>query len=321
MINLKTACIFLIAGSIAACDNNAASKSSGDSTTTSSSNAAENNYSCPMHPEVTGKKGDTCHICGMELEKTDTTSIREYFMEFRTAPESFVPGDEVTLSLLPKKRDKQGTADLDVTHEKKIHLIVVSDDLSMFQHLHPDLASDGSYKVKAQFPIAGNFHLFADYKPAGGTALVDKFKTKVQGPVRPPVTFSSDKLSGTSGNYSIELKPASGKFTSGSLMHIEGIIKKNGKPVDANTLDNYLGAKAHFVVVGVSEKDYLHVHPGLTKGNLDLQTTFTKPGVYRGWVQFNGDGKIHTIDFTMNVVQGTNSDPKKEASDDHSNHH
>ena len=28
-------------------------------------------YACPMHPEVTGKQGDTCSKCGMDLEKVD----------------------------------------------------------------------------------------------------------------------------------------------------------------------------------------------------------------------------------------------------------
>ncbi len=27
-------------------------------------------FSCPMHPDVTGKKGDTCPQCGMDLEET-----------------------------------------------------------------------------------------------------------------------------------------------------------------------------------------------------------------------------------------------------------
>ena len=26
-------------------------------------------YACPMHPEITGKEGDTCSKCGMDLEK------------------------------------------------------------------------------------------------------------------------------------------------------------------------------------------------------------------------------------------------------------
>lgn len=28
-------------------------------------------YTCPMHPEVTGNKGDTCPKCGMDLEKVE----------------------------------------------------------------------------------------------------------------------------------------------------------------------------------------------------------------------------------------------------------
>lgn len=35
---------------------------------TTASPADEVAYACPMHPEVTGKKGDTCSKCGMDLE-------------------------------------------------------------------------------------------------------------------------------------------------------------------------------------------------------------------------------------------------------------
>jgi hypothetical protein len=34
-------------------------------------------FACPMHPEVTGKEGDTCSKCGMKLEAvkdSDSTS-------------------------------------------------------------------------------------------------------------------------------------------------------------------------------------------------------------------------------------------------------
>ena len=32
---------------------------------------AEAVYACPMHPEITGKEGDTCNQCGMALEKIE----------------------------------------------------------------------------------------------------------------------------------------------------------------------------------------------------------------------------------------------------------
>ena len=101
---------------------------------------------------------------------------------------------------------------------------------------------------------------------------------------------------------------------------------KDGKQVDANSLENYLGAKAHMVVISLNEKEYLHVHPDVAEGKLDLHTTFKNPGIYRGWIQFQAEGKIHTTDFTLNVTQGSPDDIKKAGAehgakgDEHSNH-
>lgn len=82
------------------------------------------------------------------------------------------------------------------------------------------------------------------------------------------------------------------------------------------------------MLISLNEKEYLHVHPGVEDGKFDLHTTIEKPGTYRGWIQFNGDGKIHTIDFTWNVTQGSAEDIKKASEghgsktsgEDHSNH-
>lgn len=43
-----------------------------DSTTTA--------YACPMHPEITGKQGDKCSKCGMELKavkSNDSTEVHD----------------------------------------------------------------------------------------------------------------------------------------------------------------------------------------------------------------------------------------------------
>ncbi|MGL1147887.1 hypothetical protein ACSTLC_24005, partial [Vibrio parahaemolyticus] len=57
-------------------------------------------------------------------------------------------------------------------------------------------------------------------------------------------------------------------------------------------------------------------------GKFDLHTTFEKPGVYRGWIQFQSKGKVYTSDFVMNVAEG-NADNMKSMDmkkDEHTDH-
>ncbi len=278
-------------------------------------------YSCPMHPEVTGKEGESCPKCGMKLEHNDdaATPAGTYFMQYSASSASIEPNKEVMLSFTPKKKNAEGEqVALEIEHEKKIHLILVSDDLSWFDHIHPEYNADGSYTVPAKFPAPGKYKAFADYKPSGAGHVVDKVDINVAGSAPAAKSFTTDKLAGNSGNYSFELRPATGKLLTGAQMHISGIVKQDGKEIDANTLDNYLGAKAHFVMVSLNEKEYLHVHPSVENGQFDLHTTFDKPGIYRGWAQFNAGGKLHTIDFTFNVTQGTAEEIKKANESQHS---
>lgn len=323
-MNLKTVLIASALLPLAmACNNDTkvASKETDSTTTVTKGHDQEHRFACPMHPDVTGKEGDTCPKCGMKLEHADQapTAAGTYFMQFVTAPTTVEPNKEVTLSLAPKKKDAANEqVALDVKHEKKIHLIVVSDDLSWFDHIHPEFGSDGAYTVKTKFPAPGKYKAFADYQPTGGSAVVDKIDIDVAGNAPAAKTFSGQKLTGTSDNYSFELIPTGGKLETGTPLHIEGIVKKDGKEINASSLDNYLGAKAHFVLISLNEKEYLHVHPEVEAGKFDLHTTIEKPGIYRGWVQFNADGKIHTIDFTWNVTKGSGT--ATPGADDHSGH-
>lgn len=314
----------------AACGNNA-STAQDNSDTTQAEAGHEHTYACPMHPEVTGKEGDTCPKCGMKLEHNDnagSANANTYFMEFSVSPAIVNPNQEVTLSLTPRiKANEKEQVPLDIEHEKKIHLIVVSDDLSYFDHIHPEFNADGSYKVPTKFPAGGKYTLFADYKPSGGNHALDKLTVDVTGTQPTAKTYTTDKRTGDAGDgFTVTLEPTGGKFITEVPMHIAGAVKLNGKEVDPNTLENYLGAKAHMVVVSRDEKEYLHVHPAVEGGKFDLHTTFQKPGIYRGWIQFQSKGKIYTADFVMDVKKGTEEDKKNataghgQASDSHKGH-
>lgn len=47
-----------------------------------SADVAEVKYACPMHPEITGKKGDVCSKCNMALEEVkdgaDSTDMHDH---------------------------------------------------------------------------------------------------------------------------------------------------------------------------------------------------------------------------------------------------
>jgi hypothetical protein len=88
-------------------------------------------------------------------------------------------------------------------------------------------------------------------------------------------------------------------------MHISAIVKKDGKEIPADQFENYLAAKAHVVMISEDTKDYLHVHPEVADGRLDLHTEFGRPGIFRGWLQFQTEGKVHTADFVVKVEEGT----------------
>jgi len=53
-------------GSDTTTNENAHTHAMSDSTATHASE--EMAYACPMHPEVTGKEGDKCSKCGMDLQ-------------------------------------------------------------------------------------------------------------------------------------------------------------------------------------------------------------------------------------------------------------
>ncbi|ESU19088.1 hypothetical protein FCR2A7T_25070 [Flavobacterium cauense R2A-7] len=55
----------LLAITLVSCNDKA--KETEKQTTETPVNSSEKMYACPMHPEVTGKKGDKCSKCGMDL--------------------------------------------------------------------------------------------------------------------------------------------------------------------------------------------------------------------------------------------------------------
>jgi len=265
----------------------------------------EHVYACPMHPEVTGKEGDKCSKCGMALVHADESAVKgNHSMKLGSVPAPPVSGKPATLSFIPVNSDDVNSpVPLDVVHEKKIHLIIVSEDLSWFSHIHPEYQSDGSYTVSETFPHGGTYFLYADYKPSGGMHQVDRLKIDVAGEKAEAKKYTESSLSSASDEFTVTLKPDGGRFVSNQSIHFDGVFTRNGAQFDVNDLNNYLEAKGHMVAIHTGTGEYVHLHPEVEGTILHFHTTFEKSGLYRVWLQFMAGNKLHTTSFVLNAVE------------------
>jgi hypothetical protein len=188
--------------------------------------------------------------------------------------------------------------ELETIHEKKAHIIIISEDLEYFSHLHPDKEVNGEYSVKVNLPFGGKFILFIEYKPKGSNKITERFNLLVGGNEKSKAVFKSERYHFENQNLSVILRPSRDLF-SGNEIHIPVAIFKDGKELNAAKFDDYLGEKAHAVLIGVTNFDFLHVHPMVMRNQLNLHMNIVKSGYYRLWLQFQIDGILYTTDFVI----------------------
>lgn len=214
-----------------------------------------------------------------------------------------LPGQNTTLTI--KLTDKAGKPidKLDTVHEKKLHLIVVSKDLSFFNHIHPEYKENGEFAITTLFPAAGDYKVIADFTPTGMGAVNKSQWIAVQGsapapqPVRPETVWKTE-TGGKAVTLSFDQLKAGKELT--LTFHIKDA--QTGKPV--TDLQPYLGAVGHVVILSQDAENYLHVHPADEKAtgpDAKFMTTFPHAGVYKIWGQFQHGGAVFTVPFVVEV--------------------
>lgn len=234
----------------------------------------------------------------------------KYRMRILSTPDIIESGKQVVFSFTPQILGRETEpVPLDVDHGYEMHLIMVSNDLSWFDHRHPGLSDLGTYEQTYTFEKGGIYNLFAEYKPTGSVDTVQVKTFGVNGGSVKWVNFSEPNLASLALPYSVLLSPGEGgKFESGKMQIILAAITKDGGAVDPNTLGDYLGGKGHMVIINIHDKAFLHVHPIVENGNLVFHTIFPKPGLYRAWLQFQTDNIVRTADFVIQVEEATNNE-------------
>jgi len=203
--------------------------------------------------------------------------------------------------------------DLEIVHEKPMHLIVISEDLSFFNHIHPMPVGDGSvFEVETEFPNPGKYRFYLDYSPKSVGHRLGRLDITVAGTPPPPVPLVVDKTDfQIVDGLKVTIKPEKA-FQANDALTLAFFVEdaKTGKPI--TDIEPYLGAFAHFNIVNQDHTETLHAHPLVEAKSKDerggpeigTRTIFPKAGIYKIWTQFQRNGKVIVAPFIINVAEG-----------------
>ncbi len=220
----------------------------------------------------------------------------------------------------------------DVDMTKRMHVIIVGDDLRTFLHVHPAQDRDGTFRIAVTVPAPGRYHIYADAEPHGYGQRVFRFDVPFgSGEMRRDVRRLQGVRAVRAGRYEVRLDRTTIPAGKEAMLNIS--ITADGRaPRD---LHPYLGGLAHAVFVNVLDLSYLHVHPtapgamrgmsGMHEGDvsggmssmddamtmndlpdtahvsspMQLAVVLPHAGIYVLWFQFRGGDAIHIARFVV----------------------
>ncbi len=207
----------------------------------------------------------------------------------------------INLKFLLKSPDGSYVFDegLEVIHTKKVHLVVVKNDLSTFQHLHPE---HGDQFWTSQFTLKdpGLYQVYANYQikdreeqVAINEISVGNFDSTISYPaLTPEQKVTRDDISAVLS------------LNAENPNHLTIELSKAGKPL--TNLGAYMGAAAHLIIFKHDKPElFLHAHAegieAAQDGKLDFMTNFAEAGTYTGYLQFMSQNILYTLPITFSV--------------------
>ncbi|TSC67021.1 MAG: cytochrome c bioproteinis protein transmembrane region, partial [Parcubacteria group bacterium Gr01-1014_72] len=188
-------------------------------------------------------------------------------VRFTGTGESPSVGGETTLSFAVEEAP-EGTPvdDLQIGHEKDMHVIGMRNDLTEFFHVHPEKDATGVWKTSITFTKGGTYKLWSDVTRAGATHTFGHpmFFVAGEGSDEPatPVVISKnvivDGYNASAGGYQVALH-YDGEVAVGRATSLHFTVRDvYGRAI---AVEPYLGAAMHLAAVKDDLSAYIHTHP------------------------------------------------------------
>jgi hypothetical protein len=279
-------------------------------------------YLCPMHPDVISDTAGTCPRCRMTLILGRPYDMRDYRVEMRTTPALVTAGTKtkIDLDVFHPGTGERVLAFVDV-HQKRYHLFLVSQDMEVFEHIHPEQNDDGSWSIEVTLPKSGYYKLLSDFVPFGGSAQFVATPLVTAGyagdliadsaKLSPDITASK-----TSGPLTASVSYDPPRFSPIVHSHLTFRLTRGATGEPVTDLQAYLGAFGHVLIVSEDLEHFVHSHPleipppesdfeNIRGGpEVIFEALMPEPGRYRAWAQFRYQDTVHTFPFTFEVADG-----------------
>src|SRR5262249_17417862 len=150
------------------------------------------------------------------------------------------------------------------------HLFVVSRDLEVFEHIHPEQKPDGVWEVSATIPKPGLYLIVSDFLPMRGSSQFIARPLLTAGApasVDAPSLAGSDEA-GTSKTVdgitaTISYRPS--RFWAEVSSDVTLDLKESATGTPITDLQPYLGSLGHTFAMSEDTLDFIHAHPALSE--------------------------------------------------------
>ena len=112
-------------------------------------------------------------------------------------------------------------------------------------------------------------------------------------------------MRGASEQTEIELRPAASPVPTKKTEIVPVSFRDRSSGQPATDLENYLGAKAHLILIHEDALTFVHCHPYErasvedSNGIVPFLVRLPKPGTFHGWLQFVRHGMLNTVELIM----------------------
>lgn len=204
-----------------------------------------------------------------------------------------------------------GAEELAVTHTKKLHLLIIDESLSDYQHIHPvpDPARAGSWRFDFTPQLARTYRVWADVTRANGNQEYVAAELAA-GTEAAPAPTTASMLNARADGLTFQLSfPKPLKVGEAVEGNIEIADAATGKPFAG--LQPVMGAFGHIVAFAGDWDSIEHVHPlgaepttesARSGPTIRFHIQPEKAGVLKLFAQIQANGRETIVPFTTSVL-------------------